>query len=138
MLSFSACAFTFQCFTGQGANGQLHGYKSNSGRKPPPLPSSSSSSSFSPSSSRQGAGGRSQPEVGVSGGRRTAGHQIPTFGAPPTEEVDVISHVTCADSPCFPGVPCEPTAADAFRCGRCPYGYTGDGVLCQGAFRSCC
>ncbi|TMS11380.1 von Willebrand factor D and EGF domain-containing protein [Larimichthys crocea] len=42
-------------------------------------------------------------------------------------------HVTCADSPCFPGVPCEPTVSGSFRCGRCPYGYTGDGVTCKGS-----
>lgn len=42
-------------------------------------------------------------------------------------------HVTCADSPCFSGVPCEPTVTGSFRCGRCPYGYTGDGVTCKGS-----
>ncbi|CAB1333429.1 unnamed protein product, partial [Coregonus sp. 'balchen'] len=29
--------------------------------------------------------------------------------------------VTCADSPCFSGVPCEPTVSGSFKCGRCPY-----------------
>lgn len=40
---------------------------------------------------------------------------------------------TCADSPCFPGVPCEPTVTGSFKCGRCPYGYTGDGITCKGS-----
>lgn len=41
-------------------------------------------------------------------------------------------HATCADSPCFPGVSCEPKVSGSFSCGRCPYGYTGDGVTCKG------
>lgn len=40
--------------------------------------------------------------------------------------------VTCADRPCFPGVPCEPTADGGVRCGRCPAGYIGDGRACRG------
>ncbi|MEQ2243193.1 hypothetical protein ILYODFUR_004593 [Ilyodon furcidens] len=47
-------------------------------------------------------------------------------------------HVTCADSPCFPGVSCEPTRSGSFRCGRCPYGYTGDGVICKAVCRYQC
>lgn len=130
----------FQCFTGQGADRLTD--KLNPGRKTPPTASSSfsaSSSSFSFSSPRQLAGGWSRPKVGVYGGRSSAGHQTASFGAPPTERkedgVEEVNHVTCADSPCFPGVACEPTAAGAFRCDRCPHGYTGDGVLCQGACR---
>ncbi|XP_015248179.1 PREDICTED: von Willebrand factor D and EGF domain-containing protein [Cyprinodon variegatus] len=46
--------------------------------------------------------------------------------------------VTCADSPCFPGVPCEPTGSGSFRCGRCPHGYTGDGVTCKAVCRYQC
>ena len=42
-------------------------------------------------------------------------------------------YVTCADSPCFPGVACEPGVAGSFTCGRCPYGYIGDGVACKGS-----
>ncbi|XP_030013146.1 von Willebrand factor D and EGF domain-containing protein isoform X2 [Sphaeramia orbicularis] len=47
-------------------------------------------------------------------------------------------HVTCADAPCFPGVPCEPTVTGAFQCGRCPYGYAGDGVTCKAICRYQC
>lgn len=43
-----------------------------------------------------------------------------------------IHEVTCADRPCFPGVPCEPTVDGGFRCGRCPAGYTGGGRACRG------
>ncbi|XP_026228904.1 von Willebrand factor D and EGF domain-containing protein isoform X2 [Anabas testudineus] len=47
-------------------------------------------------------------------------------------------NVTCADSPCFPGVPCEPTGTGSFRCGRCPNGYTGDGFICKAVCRYQC
>ncbi|XP_004560250.3 von Willebrand factor D and EGF domain-containing protein [Maylandia zebra] len=47
-------------------------------------------------------------------------------------------HVTCADSPCFPGVSCEPKVSGSFSCGRCPYGYTGDGVTCKAVCRYPC
>ncbi|CDQ64806.1 unnamed protein product [Oncorhynchus mykiss] len=46
--------------------------------------------------------------------------------------------VTCADSPCFSGVPCEPTVSGSFKCGRCPYGYTGDGFTCKAVCRYPC
>lgn len=40
--------------------------------------------------------------------------------------------VTCSDLPCFPGVPCEPSQDGSVKCGRCPYGYYGDGFTCRG------
>lgn len=40
--------------------------------------------------------------------------------------------VNCANKPCFPGVPCESTKHQAFKCGPCPYGYSGDGIQCYG------
>ncbi|KAI1886121.1 hypothetical protein AGOR_G00210750 [Albula goreensis] len=46
--------------------------------------------------------------------------------------------LTCADSPCFPGVPCEPTQTGSFKCGHCPYGYAGDGVSCKAVCRYPC
>ncbi|XP_061573968.1 von Willebrand factor D and EGF domain-containing protein [Cololabis saira] len=45
---------------------------------------------------------------------------------------------TCADSPCFPGVACVATDSGSFRCGRCPLGYTGDGVVCKAVCRYQC
>ncbi|XP_032362363.1 von Willebrand factor D and EGF domain-containing protein [Etheostoma spectabile] len=45
---------------------------------------------------------------------------------------------TCADRPCFPGVPCEPAWDGGFRCGRCPVGYTGDGRACRAVCRHTC
>lgn len=63
-----------------------------------------------------------------------------TFAVPPKgsgtgnklDAVAVPQLLTCADSPCFPGVPCESNEEGSFRCGRCPFGYFGDGVVCIG------
>lgn len=63
-----------------------------------------------------------------------------TFAVPPKgsgtgEKIDAVAGpqlLTCADSPCFPGVPCESNEDRSFRCGRCPFGYFGDGVICKG------
>ncbi|XP_062840035.1 von Willebrand factor D and EGF domain-containing protein isoform X2 [Anolis carolinensis] len=46
--------------------------------------------------------------------------------------------LTCADSPCFPGVPCKPSEKGSFKCGRCPFGYYGDGVICRAICRHTC
>ncbi|KAH0627424.1 hypothetical protein JD844_003097 [Phrynosoma platyrhinos] len=46
--------------------------------------------------------------------------------------------LTCADSSCFPGVPCEPSEKGSFKCGRCPFGYYGDGVICKAICRHTC
>ncbi|XP_078297984.1 von Willebrand factor D and EGF domain-containing protein isoform X5 [Panthera onca] len=45
---------------------------------------------------------------------------------------------TCAESPCFLGVSCVPTADGHFRCGRCPFGYYGDGINCRAICRHPC
>lgn len=42
---------------------------------------------------------------------------------------------TCAESPCFLGVSCVPTTDGHFRCGRCPFGYYGDGIKCRGSMK---
>lgn len=105
-------------------------------------PSSSSSSSSSPNSPRRPPDRRTRPEVS---GTRRVSSATPQNQAPSDVELnpDLTTgvkwgsphhHVTCADSPCFPGVPCEPTVSGSFRCGRCPYGYTGDGVTCKGSW----
>lgn len=47
-------------------------------------------------------------------------------------EIVIPKAVTCADLPCFPGVPCEPSQDGSIKCGRCPYGYYGDGFTCRG------
>ncbi|XP_030921790.1 uncharacterized protein LOC115949414, partial [Geospiza fortis] len=46
--------------------------------------------------------------------------------------------VTCSDLPCFPGVPCEPRQDGSVKCGRCPYGYYGDGFTCRARCRQPC
>lgn len=45
---------------------------------------------------------------------------------------------TCADSPCFSEVPCEPTPSGSFRCGSCPHGYEGNGISCKAVCRHPC
>uniref|UniRef100_A0A3Q2I337 von Willebrand factor D and EGF domains n=1 Tax=Equus caballus TaxID=9796 RepID=A0A3Q2I337_HORSE len=45
---------------------------------------------------------------------------------------------TCAESPCFLGVSCVPTTDGHFRCGRCPFGYYGDGINCRAICRHPC
>ncbi|KAJ7322361.1 hypothetical protein JRQ81_018648 [Phrynocephalus forsythii] len=46
--------------------------------------------------------------------------------------------LTCGDSPCFPGVPCQPNAEGKFKCGRCLFGYYGDGITCKAICRHAC
>ncbi|KAM8770480.1 LOW QUALITY PROTEIN: von Willebrand factor D and EGF domain-containing protein [Rhynchonycteris naso] len=43
---------------------------------------------------------------------------------------------TCAESPCFLGVSCVPTTDGHFQCGRCPFGYYGDGINCRGSMKT--
>lgn len=42
----------------------------------------------------------------------------------------------CTESSCFLGVSCVPTTSGHFRCGRCPFGYYGDGITCRGTVRT--
>ncbi|KAG7216456.1 hypothetical protein INR49_001942 [Caranx melampygus] len=148
-----------------GADGHVHHTRSNSSKEM--TPTSSSSSSSSPTPYRRPSDRRMRPEATVSTNRRvspidrkaTATPQdqtavrvfAPTVirGQPSGVELtpDLSTgvrwgpsshHITCADSPCFPGVPCERTTTGSFRCGRCPYGYTGDGVTCRAVCRYQC
>ncbi|KAL4635598.1 von Willebrand factor D and EGF domain-containing protein-like [Arapaima gigas] len=45
---------------------------------------------------------------------------------------------SCPQTPCFQGVPCEPVPSGGFRCGRCPFGYVGDGRVCRAVCRRPC
>lgn len=38
----------------------------------------------------------------------------------------------CTESSCFLGVSCVPTIDGHFKCGRCPFGFYGDGINCRG------
>lgn len=38
----------------------------------------------------------------------------------------------CTEASCFLGVSCVPTTNGNFKCGRCPFGYYGDGTNCRG------
>ncbi|KAM6910420.1 von Willebrand factor D and EGF domain-containing protein [Xenentodon cancila] len=160
-------SLTGQDTVSSGAHGHILIPESNSDQKKTFTSHSSPSSSptspdrapdgkFTPvttlSSSRRGAGvdGRTSTTLQnhtaarvtdpiVLGGQRTSGgvELTPDLSAgvgwrsPP-------QHATCADSPCFPGVPCVPSDSGSFRCERCPLGYTGDGVACKAVCRSPC
>ncbi|CAM2100540.1 unnamed protein product [Caretta caretta] len=39
--------------------------------------------------------------------------------------------ITCANTPCFNRVQCEPAKDGGFKCGHCLSGYNGDGITCQ-------
>lgn len=52
-------------------------------------------------------------------------------------EIVIPKAVTCTDLPCFPGVPCELSQDGSVKCGRCPYGYYGDGFSCRGITNNC-
>ncbi|XP_078143192.1 von Willebrand factor D and EGF domain-containing protein [Centroberyx gerrardi] len=151
----------FQCFTGQGtATGRA---EPNSSKE---IPTTSSSSS--PTLPRRHPDARTKPETTISSTRRASSVDRKTTASPQNQTVTRVftpavhrgqpsgeehltpdlstgvrwgspSHpVTCADSPCFSGVPCEPTVTGSFRCGRCPYGYTGDGITCKAVCRYQC
>ncbi|XP_070691737.1 von Willebrand factor D and EGF domain-containing protein [Pempheris klunzingeri] len=158
------CTTVGQGTVGSGADGHILG--PNSSKETTPT-STSSSSSSTPTSPRRPPDRRTRPDAASSSIRRTPSDRkttatpqnqtatrafAPTVhrGQPSRVELhpDLTtrgakwgspSHrVTCADSPCFPGVPCEPTVSGSFRCGRCPYGYTGDGVTCKAVCRYQC
>ncbi|XP_042345721.1 von Willebrand factor D and EGF domain-containing protein [Plectropomus leopardus] len=158
------CTATGQATVAGGADGHIHINKSNSSKEM--NPTSSSSSSSSPTSPRRPPD-RRRPDATISSIRRVSSHDRKTTATPqnqtatrvfsPTVHRGQISgaeldpdlnigvrrgsafhHMTCADSPCFPGVPCEPTVTGSFSCGRCPYGYTGDGVTCKAVCRYQC
>ncbi|KAM7421510.1 hypothetical protein PAMA_015584 [Pampus argenteus] len=146
--------------TGQGTVTNGADTKLDSSKEMIPTSSSSSSSSSSPTSPRRPPERKTRPEADAttvrrvsSTERRTPQNQTATRlfhrGQPSGAELTPglttgvkwglpSHHVTCADSPCFPGVPCEPTVTGSFRCGRCPYGYTGDGVTCKAVCRYQC
>ncbi|XP_050932344.1 von Willebrand factor D and EGF domain-containing protein [Lates calcarifer] len=157
------CTTTGQGTVASGADSDIHIAKSNSNKEV--IPTSSSSSS--PASPRRTSDRRMRPEATISTVRRVSSTDRKTTATPQNQPAtrvfaptvlrgqpsgvelttDLTSgvnwespshHVTCADSPCFPGVPCEPTVTGSFRCGRCPYGYTGDGVTCKAVCRYQC
>ncbi|XP_034280364.2 von Willebrand factor D and EGF domain-containing protein [Pantherophis guttatus] len=110
-----------------------HGSKAKYSRQPvwtTPLPSSfhwktSLSLRVNQGSQAQGSSAQSR----ISG--RTASFRKPYASGVNHLVIDWRSfnkRVNCAKKPCFPGVPCESTKA--FKCGPCPYGYSGDGIRC--------
>ncbi|XP_034409402.1 von Willebrand factor D and EGF domain-containing protein [Cyclopterus lumpus] len=130
------CTATGQEKVAGGAEGHIYVPKSNTSKET--TPTSSSSSSSSP---RRPADRRTRLEATVPSVRRALSTDVPAGAELHPDLATGVkrgSHLTCAHSPCFPGVPCEPAAAGSFRCGRCPYGYTGDGVTCKAVCRHQC
>ncbi|GCB71954.1 hypothetical protein scyTo_0006123 [Scyliorhinus torazame] len=74
----------------------------------------------------------------ASGLRAVTASQAVSISHISNELVPTEKKVTCADMPCFNGVPCEPTQFGSFKCGRCPFGYIGDGVTCKAICRYPC
>ncbi|XP_061771484.1 von Willebrand factor D and EGF domain-containing protein isoform X1 [Nerophis ophidion] len=72
--------------------------------------------------------------TGVSGPTFNRGGVVPT----PDLTTGGSRHLTCDDSPCFPGVQCEQVGPASFSCARCPRGYTGNGVTCKAVCRFPC
>ncbi|KAJ8415951.1 hypothetical protein AAFF_G00405080 [Aldrovandia affinis] len=105
-------------------------------RKPAEGPLSGSRR-VSPSDRKTPAGTQTQ-DRSVSRSRTPTVHRERTPSVDPDRKGLQRSTVTCADSPCFPGVPCEPSQMGSFKCGRCPYGYTGDGTNCKAVCRYPC
>ncbi|XP_060229825.1 von Willebrand factor D and EGF domain-containing protein isoform X2 [Meriones unguiculatus] len=54
------------------------------------------------------------------------------------EKLGSAKRSNCTDSSCFLGVSCVPTTGGHFKCGRCPFGYYGDGIKCRAFCRHSC
>ncbi|XP_033968639.1 von Willebrand factor D and EGF domain-containing protein [Trematomus bernacchii] len=117
----------------RGGDGHFQIVKSNSSKETTPT----SSSSSSPASPRRPPDSR-RPEATMSSVRRGYFDDRKTNLTTVLKVESPSLHVTCVDSPCSPGVPCEPTLTGSFKCGRCPYGYTGDGIICKAVCRYQC
>ncbi|KAK5862118.1 hypothetical protein PBY51_017547 [Eleginops maclovinus] len=126
------CTATGQGTITRGADGHFQIIQSNSSKETTPT----SSSSF-PTSPRRPPDSR-RPEATMSSVRRGSYDDRKTNLTTMMKVESPLLYVTCADSPCFPGVPCEPTVTGYFKCGRCPYGYTGDGIICKAVCRYHC
>uniref|UniRef100_A0A670IFZ4 von Willebrand factor D and EGF domains n=2 Tax=Podarcis muralis TaxID=64176 RepID=A0A670IFZ4_PODMU len=79
-----------------------------------------------------GASTKTRVPVWTSLGRKPHASPANHLGlSTPIDRLLLEKKVTCADTPCFSGVLCEPTKDRKFRCGPCPFGYSGDGIECQ-------
>ncbi|XP_056287078.1 von Willebrand factor D and EGF domain-containing protein isoform X2 [Pseudoliparis swirei] len=111
-------------------------------RTPPrpafPLTAALAAASYPPADSEFSADGdeAEEPQASTVATPSRAPHGSPPQRAASGRAGDPAA--TCAERPCFPGVPCEPDARRGFRCGRCPVGYTGDGRACRAVCRRAC
>ncbi|XP_051007528.1 von Willebrand factor D and EGF domain-containing protein [Acomys russatus] len=71
-----------------------------------------------------------------------AGHEFAslttTATTVPPEKLGSTKKSNCTESSCFLGVSCVPATGGHFKCGRCPFGYYGDGINCRAFCRHSC
>ncbi|KAL6105885.1 thbs1 [Pungitius sinensis] len=77
---------------------------------------------------------------GVQNRKRLCSDPVPKYGGKDCVGDASVSQVCnkqdcpvdgCLSSPCFPGAKCASFPDGSFRCGRCPPGFSGNGVACK-------
>uniref|UniRef100_A0A671WS55 Thrombospondin-1 n=1 Tax=Sparus aurata TaxID=8175 RepID=A0A671WS55_SPAAU len=77
---------------------------------------------------------------GVQYRKRLCTDPVPKYGGKDCQGDGTMSQVCnsqacpidgCLSSPCFPGSRCTSFPDGSFKCGKCPLGYTGNGVTCK-------
>ncbi|XP_056249535.1 thrombospondin-1-like [Seriola aureovittata] len=77
---------------------------------------------------------------GIQTRKRLCSDPVPKYGGKDCVGDATMSHVCnkqecpvdgCLSNPCFPGAKCISFPDGSFRCGKCPLGYRGNGVICK-------